>query len=169
MRTIAEFVLRIWPLNRILFAVWRYFPFPRGSRSRIIRSANDTFLVGVMAMICDDDGHLLLVRSTYDPRYEWSLPGGWMGRNEQPRECIKRELREETGYEIAIDCLLDTQTRRHLPSVDIVFRGRVVSGEFRPSAEVTEVRFFRTDDLPDSLPPSHRKLIGRHAVTIEAT
>lgn len=158
MRTLVEFLLRIWPLNWAAYTIWRHAPFPRGLRSRVIRGANDEFLIGVIALIYDDHGRLMLVRNTYDPRFEWSLPGGWMGRYEQPRECITRELREETGYEITVECLIEARTRHKLPSVDLIYRCRVTGGAFRASAEVVEAQFFRLDELPDGLTPGHRAL-----------
>lgn len=170
MRTLVEFLLRIWPLNWAAYTIWRHAPFPRGLRSRVIRGANDEFLIGVMAMIFEDERSLMLVRNTYDPRFEWSLPGGWMGRNEQPRECIARELREETGYEIDVECLIEARTRHRLPSVDLIYRCRLSGGEFRPSAEVVEARFFSLDELPDGLTPEHRALVtvlGSHSEQLE--
>jgi 8-oxo-dGTP diphosphatase len=160
MRSLVEFLLTIWPLNRMLFATWRYAPFPRGLRSRVIRASNDHFLIGVMALVYDDHGRILLVRNTYDPRFPWSIPGGWMGRNEQPRECIERELREETGYEITVECLVDATAQRKLPSLDLVYRGRLAGGDFRSSAEVTEAKFFSLRDLPEGLTPAHRDLLA---------
>lgn len=161
MRWLVESLMGLWPLNRVMTAIWRYTPFPRGARSRIMRTANDSFLVGVMAIIEDSDGRVLLVRNTYEPRYDWSLPGGWMGRNEQPVECIQRELREETGYEIEVDELVDARTRSRLPSVDLIYRGRICGGAFRASAEVVEARFFRSNALPEGLAPGHVRLLSR--------
>jgi 8-oxo-dGTP pyrophosphatase MutT (NUDIX family) len=42
---------------------------------------------------------LLLVRSTYQSW--WGLPGGRVGRGEDPRVAAARELREETGLALA--------------------------------------------------------------------
>ncbi len=160
MRGLVEFLMGIWPINWLITVIWRYAPFPRGFRSRIIRSANDRFLVGVMVVILDENGRLFLVRNTYDPRYSWSLPGGWMGRNEQPDECIRREMFEETGYELDVDYLLATRTHPRLPSVDIIYRGRISGGTFRTSAEIAEVGFFELDELPDGLMPVHQRLLS---------
>lgn len=159
MRWLIEFLMRVWPVNRLMLTVWRYTPFPRGARSLIMRGANDSFLIGVVLIVEDGEGRVMLVRNTYESRYSWSLPGGWMGRNEQPTECIQRELREETGYAIAVEELLDARTQSRLPSVDLVYRGRIAGGEFRPSVEVAEARFFPVDDLPEGLMVSHRRLL----------
>lgn len=160
MRWLVELVMRVWPLNRLILAGWRHAPFPRGARSRIMRRVNDRFLVGVVVVICDDSDRVLLVRNTYNPRFVWSLPGGWMGKNEQPAECIQRELGEETGFEIEVDALLAARTHDHLPSVDLVYRGRIVGGEFRASAEVVEARFFPPDQLPEGMTPLHERMLA---------
>jgi 8-oxo-dGTP diphosphatase len=118
-----------------------------------------------MAVILDQESRLLLVRNTYDPRYSWSLPGGWMGKHEQPEECIRRELLEETGFEIQVDAFLQAWTRPRLPSVDIVYRGSIVGGTFRPSAEIVEARFFPVDELPEGLTPMHEQILERLQVT----
>lgn len=159
MRALVEFLMHVWPINRLITLTWRYFPFPRGVRSRIMRTVNDRFLVGVMVVVLDEHGRLLLVRNTYDPRFSWGLPGGWMGRDEQPEACIRREVYEETGYELEVDHLLGTRTHPRLPSVDIVFRGRIVAGEFSASAEIAEAAYFPIDDLPDKLTPIHQRLL----------
>jgi 8-oxo-dGTP diphosphatase len=165
MRTLVEVMMRVWPINWLLTVLWRVLPFPRGTRSRIMRTVNDRFLVGVMAIIQDDDGRILLVRNTYDPRYPWSLPGGWMGKDEQPDECIKRELQEETGYQIEVDRILLTRTHPRLPSVDIVFRGRISGGTFRRSAEVVAAEFFPLDALPEGFTPLHARLLSLLEIT----
>ncbi len=161
MRGLVEFLMRIWPINRVLMFVWRSFPFPKGVRSRIMRTANDRFLVGVIVMLFDEQDRIFLVRNTYDPRYAWSLPGGWMGRHEQPDECIRREVMEETGFEIEVDRLLATRAHHRLPSVDILYQGRITGGEFRSSAEIREARYFRLHELPDGLMPAHRRMLEK--------
>jgi 8-oxo-dGTP diphosphatase len=169
MRTLVETMMRIWPVNQLLMFMWRVLPFPRGTRSRIMRTVNDRFLVGVMVIIQDDDGRILLVRNTYDPRYPWSLPGGWMGKNEQPDECISRELYEETGYQIEVARILAIRSHARLPSVDIVYRGRIAGGSFRQSAEVVAAEFFPLDDLPAGFTPLHARLLESLDITVPAS
>jgi 8-oxo-dGTP diphosphatase len=159
MRSAVEFLMKIWPINWLITVTWRYFPFPRGVRSRIMRTANDRFLVGVMVVVLDEEDRLFLVRNTYDPRYSWSLPGGWMGKNEQPEECIVREVQEETGFALEVDRLLATRTHPRLPSVDIVYQGRIVGGTFKVSAEIAEYGYFALNELPDGLTPIHQRLL----------
>ena len=56
------------------------------------------FLVGVLAVIFDDRGRVLLLKHTYRPDYPWGLPGGWLRAGEGAAEGIERELLEETGF-----------------------------------------------------------------------
>lgn len=47
-----------------------------------------------------DDGRVVLIRQHRYPldQFIWELPAGKLHRGEDPLECAKRELEEETGY-----------------------------------------------------------------------
>lgn len=56
-------------------------------------------LCGVSLVLCNDAGRVLLVRHSYGPS-GWALPGGGIGRDEDPAEGARREMREELGCEL---------------------------------------------------------------------
>ncbi|MFD0153008.1 NUDIX hydrolase [Streptomyces sp. NPDC055721] len=64
--------------------------------------------------IAVEDGRLLLIRlSDASPVFTpglWHMPGGGIDPGEQPVEALSRELREETGLELADARLLDART-----------------------------------------------------------
>jgi 8-oxo-dGTP diphosphatase len=57
--------------------------------------------IGAAAVIVDDDGQVLLVKQTYG-RLDWELPGGAAEAGESPDETVVREVREETGLDVAV-------------------------------------------------------------------
>ena len=69
-----------------------------GLRKRF-RSLAKPDLRGVAVLLQDDNGRLLLVTHSYGPR-GWALPGGGVGRGEEPEDAARREIREELGVEL---------------------------------------------------------------------
>ncbi len=55
---------------------------------------------GAAAMLAIENGKLLLVRQHRFPHgVVLEIPAGTLNKNESPRKCAFRELKEETGYE----------------------------------------------------------------------
>lgn len=70
-------------------------------------------VVGVGAVIVRD-GKALIVRRAHEPRKgEWSLPGGRVELGESLTDAVRREMREETGLEVAVGPILETFDRVH--------------------------------------------------------
>ena len=108
--------------------------------------------VGAACAIFDGRGHVLLVRHTYG-RLNWELPGGGSVSGESPDETAQRELREETGLELAVDRLTGVyyeDDHESEPMLHFVFRCPWVPGLVpeASSPEIAEVGFSPIDDLP---------------------
>jgi ADP-ribose pyrophosphatase YjhB (NUDIX family) len=113
--------------------------------------------IDVRAAAFRDDGALLMVREANDGR--WSLPGGWADVNQSPREAILREVREESGFEIAIRKLaavFDRALHGHLPPrpfhvYKLFFLCDIAGGAAQTSLETTEIAFFTEANIPADL------------------
>jgi ADP-ribose pyrophosphatase YjhB (NUDIX family) len=113
--------------------------------------------IDVRAAAFRDDGALLMVREANDGR--WSLPGGWADVNQSPREAILREVREESGFEVAIRKLaavFDRALHGHLPPrpfhvYKLFFLCDIAGGAAQTSLETTEIAFFTEANIPADL------------------
>ncbi len=95
--------------------------------------------VGVTGAVVRDH-KVLYVQRNYEPgKGTWTLPGGFAEQTETLDEAVKRELREETGIEVAVKGVIGVRTRyseKH-GAVLVIFRCEVVSGE--PQADQYEI------------------------------
>lgn len=60
--------------------------------------------VSADVILRDSRGYILLVDPKYKP--DWDLPGGMAEANEPPAEAVRRELREELGFDVQVGELL---------------------------------------------------------------
>lgn len=98
---------------------------------------------------------LLSVRSDVQG---WELPGGTPEPGEPIEQTLRREVREETGLDVAVRRRVGDYTRTGFrPHTARVYACEVVAGEPRPSRETPVVRWFGTDALPDTLFPWYRQ------------
>jgi ADP-ribose pyrophosphatase YjhB (NUDIX family) len=103
---------------------------------------------------CFRDGRILMVRETTDDR--WSLPGGWCDVNQSARECIEREIREESGFTaraVKLAAVWDRSRHGHPPlpfTIYILyFLCELTGGAPKTSIETSEIGFFPEDGLPE--------------------
>lgn len=108
--------------------------------------------VSVAAAIFDDSGqHVLLIKRRDNGR--WEPPGGVLELEESVAEGLRREVREETGAEIAIDALTGIYKNIRTGVVALVFRSRVMTPCLADSEEASEIAWkplsFITEALSD--------------------
>jgi 8-oxo-dGTP diphosphatase len=113
-------------------------------------------LVGVGAVIIEEDRVLLVKRARQPLQAQWSIPGGALEIGELVREAVMREAREETGLIVEPGELLgvydrvvrDAQQRVQYHYVLIDFLCRRVGGEMAAADDAAEVRWFTRAELP---------------------
>lgn len=132
-------------MKKSIFRIWRRLPlWMHILAARIVRPR---FRVAVAAMIFDESGRILLFKHTYR-KFEWGIPAGGLEYDERPEDAVVREMFEETGMQIKVQRLLLAEGSREDHHVSLIYRCHIVSGTFRESDEIAEVKYFDVNDLP---------------------
>lgn len=118
-------------------------------------------IAGVSVIVTNLAGDVLLLKHSYGPAV-WSLPGGGLGRSEDPLAAARREVREELGVELARieQVAMLEEVLSGSPHTAHIFTG-VCDRQPRPDQrEVTEARFFPSHSLPEPLGETTRARIA---------
>ena len=118
--------------------------------------------IGV-AVIRDDRDLILIDRRLAKGLFGgfWEFPGGKIEGNETVQECIKREILEEIGIEIAVDSHLITidHTYSHFRVNLQVYNCRYLSGQAR-AIECEEIRWVTIQELDNyTFPAANQEII----------
>ena len=112
-------------------------------------SSRHVFHHSAGAVVVDDAGRCLLIRRGH----EWAFPKGHIEQGEGPGDAARREVREETGIEIALNDGLgftryefkSNNGTRNRKQVDW-FLARRVGGEIAHEPIFAEARFVSLDE-----------------------
>ncbi len=132
---------------------------PPGVRPTVMRAA-------ASAVVFDDARRRVLLQRRSD-NGRWGLPGGGVELGETLAAACIREVREETGFDVAIVRLIGVysdpafQVVRYpdghvVHYVSACFECRVVGGAAALCDETLALEWFDTRDLPPDLLPMHR-------------
>ena len=125
---------------------------------------------GVGAIILDSEKRILFEKRRDNGM--WGLIGGGIKSGETVRQALKREAKEESGFDIEISELIGVYSKPSdgrivtypdngdvVQLVDIIFVANIVSGKMRLSNESLKLEFFGYDNLPkDIVPPAVKPL-----------
>ncbi len=121
----------------------------------------------ISVVIITREKQILLVRHRKGNRLYWVLPGGRLEYGETFEECAIRELKEETGLDVAVDKALylseaiAPDRSRHI--VNIFFKGHVTGGTIKLGNEpvLAGVNFFPVSILKETVlfPPVGKTIL----------
>lgn len=124
-------------------------------------SKNKSFLrhVTVNALVIKDNQILLGLRGTLNGKPitesgKWGLLGGFFGRDEKLIDAVKREVMEESGWEINDLKLFRINDNPNRPNedrqnVDIIFLASAIKQVGKSDEEVKELKWFDLDKIPE--------------------
>ena len=109
-----------------------------------------TPLMDVRAWIVQDQ-KICLVRGQGEDT--WALPGGFGEVGYSPKENIRKEVQEETGFSVEVGSLLavfDTNRfqLQNKQYAKFVFDCQLLDGQFQENQEIAELEFFDIKNLP---------------------
>lgn len=107
---------------------------------------------GASVLVFDSAGRVLLVRHSYHRPDWWMLPGGGIGRGQDPEQAARRELQEETGCVLENAVWFGTHpnlTAQGWINVTELVAGTTADAPQIDDRELKEARFFALDALPE--------------------
>jgi len=153
-----------------------FYRLPQRVRLQLVRLAAPTFTVGAVVLLHDaeapDPGRILLLRQP--PGRGWTLPGGLLGRGEQPQDGARRELAEETGIRLEPGQLTPAHPNAVVHPkgrwIDMVYTARVPASTTPTTvdgAEVWEAVWHPVDGLP-RLTRATAQMLERYGIGAQA-
>lgn len=111
----------------------------------------------------EKENKLLLAHAKRFPNRMFSVIAGFVEPGESLEECVKREVKEETGIEVKDIQYFGSQAWPFPDALMLGFTAKYAGGELEPDGEeIDEVNWFSIDDLPKEIPSNisiSRKLI----------
>jgi 8-oxo-dGTP pyrophosphatase MutT (NUDIX family) len=123
------------------------------------------YSVGAVGVVFNKQGQVLLVEHVFHPHAPWGLPGGWVGRDENPAHTVARELREELELDVEVGkvLLLEMEGNSH---IDLAYSCQQTGPVGMLSAELLNYGWYDPAKLP-RLHQFHYRAIMRALDTVE--
>lgn len=152
-------------IRQQIASLLRRYPWILAIPYRIWRRFQRRYSVGAVGVLFNDDGHILLVEHVFHPLHPWGLPGGWVGRAEDPTLALAREFEEELGLHIHVGVILLAESQRgdHL---DLAYLCETTGHISKLSYELLQYRWFTPNTLP-ALHSFHTRAIHQALILME--
>lgn len=121
----------------------------------------------VTAALLIERGRVLLTQRKRGSHLEgaWEFPGGKVEPNEDPRDALAREMREEVGVDVEVTEIVEVTFHRYAEKSVLLlfFEARRAEGSPEPRAlDVADVRWAPAEELRDELfPPADVAVLAK--------
>ena len=105
-----------------------------------------THFVSVAGLVYNDKDEVLLLES---PRRGWEYPGGMVEPGESLQDALIREIKEETGVDVAITGFIGVCKNIQKDVVNIDFACKYLGGKLATSDESLHVKWVNKDEALD--------------------
>ena len=118
------------------------------------------FTAGVVGVVVNEAGKILLLEHDFHTIYPWGLPGGWIDRRENPGDAAVREVMEETRLSVVAERPLVVRSNPHRSHLDFAYLCRLNgSGDVNYlSYEILSAAWIDPSQLPP-MAPFHRQAV----------
>lgn len=137
------------------------------AKHRLKRKPGKAIPTTRVSVIVISDGKILLVKHRKGSKQYWVLPGGRLEYGETFQECAVREIKEETGLDVAVDKMvfvseaIAPDRSRHI--VNVYLTANVIGGTLRLGNEpvLAGVDFLPLSELQDGnlYPPVGQQIL----------
>ena len=148
--------IRLPLLARAMAAVWRRLPFP--IQRAVVALKETHYTVAVVAVILDEQDRVLLLAHPFRGRL-WGIPGGFVGRHEQPEDALRREMYEEVGLTLASVRLSHARCLASEARIEMVFLCRTAGTPVPDGFEISAARWVCPAELSAHLQPDDREVV----------
>lgn len=104
--------------------------------------------VAVVILTMRDNGLVMVKRGVEPHLGKWAFPSGFVDRGEIVECAARREMKEETGLDVALDALIGVYSQQDNPVVLIVYAARITGGSLTPGHDAEDARAFPLTALP---------------------
>lgn len=113
-------------------------------------------------MVLIEENKVLLIKRASEPfKGEWAIPGGRIEENETAEDCLRREMKEETGLDVEPICftgLYSDPERDPRQVIAACYLVKRIGGTIQAGDDAGEAAWFSLDGLP-SLAADHKKIL----------
>lgn len=103
----------------------------------------------IVGVCIKKDGKILMVQEAKKEVYKkWNFPMGHLEEGETIFEGAKREVKEETGYDVELTSLISIQNYPNKENIKIAFNANIIDGDIAyDKNEVLDVKWISIEEL----------------------